>query len=43
MKSDENKLYIKVVDLNVIDNFVVDDFSFETIYGHIILFEALKF
>ena len=40
---DENKLYMKVVDLDEIYNFVVDDFSFEIIYGLKILSEVSIF
>ena len=39
----ENKLYIKAVDLDEIYSFIVEGFSFETIYGPRILFEVLKF
>jgi hypothetical protein len=40
-KSDENKCFIKCVYFDEIYNFVVDDFSFEIIYGPKNIFEVL--
>jgi hypothetical protein len=43
MKLDEDRLYIKIVDLDTIYNFVVGKFSFETMYSPKYLFSVLRF